>query len=95
VAIGVAGDRGSLTQIGIPMAEVTKPRIVRDEVTACVHHWVLNDPEAGAVSGRCKRCGGERLFTARVGAPDRSADEVSDEVSETALVDPEVERLAG
>lgn len=31
---------------------------------SCVHHWLLSEPVAGAVSGRCKRCGGERAFPA-------------------------------
>lgn len=41
----------------------------RDESTletpSCIHHWVLSEPEAGMISGSCKRCGMDRLFPAR------------------------------
>jgi len=29
----------------------------------CVHHWIIETPKGGSMSsGRCKCCGGERLF---------------------------------
>jgi len=45
------------------MAEDTELRLLSDLPT-CVHHWVLAEPVAGTVAGRCKRCGGERAFPA-------------------------------
>jgi len=96
VAMGVTTDRGSEGQIGIPMVEGTKPPTVRDDVTACVHHWVLSDPEAGAVSGRCKRCGGERVFTARAGASEQADDDANEALpAQPERVESEVERLTG
>ncbi|MGE3961775.1 MAG: hypothetical protein AB7F65_08860 [Dehalococcoidia bacterium] len=53
------------------MGEGTELHIVRDDMPSCVHHWVLSDPAEGAVTGRCKRCGGERAFSAQVEADDR------------------------
>jgi len=31
---------------------------------SCVHHWLLSEPAAGVIPGRCKRCGGQRAFPA-------------------------------
>ncbi|MEX2374125.1 MAG: hypothetical protein WD942_00880 [Dehalococcoidia bacterium] len=57
------------------MGEVTRLNNAREAVPACVHHWVLSDPEAGAISGRCKRCGGERTFSVRPEGSDRFSDD--------------------
>lgn len=35
-----------------------------ESLTPCVHHWLLSEPVAGVIAGRCKRCGGERDFPA-------------------------------
>lgn len=48
------------------MSDPTPVQIVREGARSCVHHWILNDPESGTVSGRCKRCDGERVFSAHV-----------------------------
>ena len=34
------------------------------EVPACIHYWVLSEPVAGTINGRCKRCGTDRVFPA-------------------------------
>ena len=30
----------------------------------CVHHWVLSDPAAGQVLGRCRHCHASRIYPA-------------------------------
>ena len=35
-----------------------------DEVTSCVHHFVLGDPKDGRIIGACKHCGGKRTWSA-------------------------------
>ena len=40
----------------------SRVEVARRDAPACVHHWVLSDPAAGPVTGRCRRCGGERVF---------------------------------
>jgi len=77
--------------MGTPMAEGTRPQVVRDEAPACVHQWVLSDPESGAITGRCKRCSGDRTFAARVGV----AEQPDDDAVEAAPATSEVKRLAG
>ena len=57
------------------MAENTQLQTARDDAPSCIHHWILSDPTEGAVSGRCKRCGGERLFSARPEGADRVDDD--------------------
>jgi hypothetical protein len=47
----------------IAMADDSELRLL-SESPACVHHWVLAEPVAGVVAGRCRRCGGERAFPA-------------------------------
>ncbi len=37
-----------------------EPRPV--ETGACRHHWIIETPRDTLSSGRCKRCGEERLF---------------------------------
>ncbi len=32
------------------------------ETGACRHHWIIGTPRGTLSSGRCKRCGEERLF---------------------------------
>ena len=32
--------------------------------TACAHHWVLGQPQAGAIQATCRKCGGERVYPA-------------------------------
>jgi len=53
------------------MGEGTEFHIVRDDMPSCVHHWVLSDPASGAIVDRCKRCGGERVFSAQLEGSDR------------------------
>ena len=62
---------GQRTRIGTRMGEGTELHIVRDDMPSCVHHWVLSDPSEGAITGRCKRCGGERVFASHVEGNDR------------------------
>lgn len=45
-----------------------------EESSACVHHWLLGDPVAGAVPGRCRRCGQERAFSAHPEGTERFDD---------------------
>lgn len=47
----------------MPAAQPTEQSEPR-EAPSCVHHWLLAEPAAGAIPGRCKRCGVERLFPA-------------------------------
>ncbi len=74
--------------MGNLMEQVSNVQAVRDGGPACVHHWVLSDPVDGATSGRCKRCGGERTFAARIGEVDRYEDGSTDATREPG-------RLAG
>jgi hypothetical protein len=32
--------------------------------TACAHHWVLGQPQAGAIQATCRKCGSERVYPA-------------------------------
>lgn len=57
------------------MGRRTELEVVTEDAPACVHHWVLGDPSEGAIPARCKRCGGERVFAARVEGVDRSEDD--------------------
>ena len=57
------------------MGEANPLQSVREGTPSCVHHWVLDDPDVGVVSGRCKRCGGERVFSARPDGLDRFDDD--------------------
>lgn len=56
------------------MSEAAELRLVNESTPACVHHWVLGDPIDGFVPGRCKRCGGERSFSAHPEGSERSDD---------------------
>lgn len=49
----------------------------------CAHHWVLGEPVADSVPGRCKRCGEERQFP---GSPEgtRRFDDFQELTSERA-----------
>lgn len=40
----------------------------------CRHHWILSEPKAAVIAGRCKHCGWERLFPSRLEDTDRSND---------------------
>ena len=73
------------------MEQGSNLQAVRDAGPACVHHWVLSDPQDGIVPGRCKRCGGERTFAARIGDGDRYEDDSTD----VAAVSVEPGSLAG
>jgi hypothetical protein len=73
------------------MEQVSNLQAVSDARPACVHHWVLGDPQDSVIPGRCKRCGGERTFAARTGEADRYEDDSSD-VASTPV---EPGRLAG
>ena len=53
--IAATESRGSTT---LPLERPT------DSAPTCVHHWLLSEPVAGAITGRCKRCGGVRSFPA-------------------------------
>ncbi len=46
------------------LAANTDSTVVTFETPSCVHHWLLGEPAAGAITGRCKRCGIERMFPA-------------------------------
>ncbi len=46
------------------MAEHTSDVAVAVETPSCIHHWILGEPLAGIITGRCKRCGMDRLFPA-------------------------------
>jgi hypothetical protein len=39
-----------------------------------VHHWVLGEPQEGAVPGNCRRCGERRAFPASPDSTDRFDD---------------------
>ncbi len=48
----------------------TKPAIDQHQQTgACVHHWVLGEPQLGLIEGHCRRCGAARSFPATVEVP--------------------------
>ncbi|HWC29167.1 MAG TPA: hypothetical protein VG845_03700 [Dehalococcoidia bacterium] len=32
--------------------------------TSCAHHWVLGQPQAGAIQAMCRKCGSERVYPA-------------------------------
>lgn len=49
---------------GDPLAADTDSTVVELQTPVCVHHWILDAPDAGAVIGRCKRCRTDRLFSA-------------------------------
>ena len=34
----------------------------QEEVTTCVHHWIIDPPDGPVSVGHCKKCGEERLF---------------------------------
>lgn len=58
-----------------PRTETVAPA----DAPACVHHWILDAPASSGpvtdpVMGRCKRCGAERLFSARIEPDDRFDD---------------------
>lgn len=46
------------------MAENSEQAGVALDAPACIHHWILGEPVSGAIPGRCKRCGRDRLFSA-------------------------------
>lgn len=56
------------------MAETPNLMDTTPELPSCIHHWLLNEPEAGMIAGRCKRCGLDRLFPARPEGLDRFDD---------------------
>jgi hypothetical protein len=43
-------------------------------MTDCRHHWILSQPQADIVLGRCKKCDGERVFPSRLDGTDRGHD---------------------
>ncbi|MEX2373644.1 MAG: hypothetical protein WD800_07570 [Dehalococcoidia bacterium] len=47
---------------------------VATEAPSCVHYWLLSEPVAGAISGRCQRCGQDRVFSAHPEGTDRFDD---------------------
>jgi hypothetical protein len=51
------------------MHQETKPAIDHPQAGACVHHWVLGEPQRGTVQGHCRRCGADRSFPAAVDVP--------------------------
>lgn len=37
--------------------------VVQDgQVDTCIHHWVIEPPEAPTSRGACKKCGAQRVF---------------------------------
>ena len=42
--------------------------------SGCVHHWMLDEPQQGAVRGSCRRCGDQRAFPASPDSTDRFDD---------------------
>lgn len=38
--------------------------------TACVHHWILSEPQLRTVKGVCRRCGARRSYPSGLEFPD-------------------------
>lgn len=51
------------------MHRETKPATEHTLADACVHHWVLGEPERGKIEGHCRRCRAHRSFPAAVEVP--------------------------
>ena len=49
-------------------------QIVDGTQPSCVHHWLLGEPAAGWIVGRCKRCGATRTYPASPESTDRFDD---------------------
>jgi hypothetical protein len=68
----VVGDRrGSRRGSGRDAVAVAEAPVAH---SGCVHHWVLGDPQEGAVPGNCRRCGERRAFPASPDSTDRFDD---------------------
>ena len=60
---------------GPPLRPAVRPLEERTGTVAdCRHHWLLTPPHGEIVAGRCKHCGEERLYPARLDDMDRSND---------------------
>ncbi len=64
-----------------------------DSSDSCVHHWLLSEPIAGVIVGRCKRCHGERDFPATPESIERFDD--YRELKQAGPTRAMTERLAG
>ena len=42
----------------------------RQQTLACVHRWVLGEPQLRGTKGSCRRCGAQRLFPSRLELPE-------------------------
>ncbi len=42
----------------------------RQQTLACVHRWVLGEPQLKGTEGSCRRCGVQRLFPSGLEMPE-------------------------
>jgi hypothetical protein len=45
--------------------------------STCAHHWVLGQPNGGAIEGTCRKCGALRLYPAVLDDLDPGAEPVT------------------